>query len=365
MRVLVAGWVNSPHVAAWAAMLVDLGYDVAVVGHRSPALPPLDPPEGIAAYDELALGRVPRVRSLQLGSGLRAAFMRFEPSLVHAHWLPEYGWLASRAGLHPLISSAWGSDVLRAGWLGRRRSTAAIRGADIVLADSAVLAEAARKLVPDGPPVEVFHPGVDLDEFGPADRGRARHALGWHLEVPIVLSTRGLSAVYNPLTLIEAFVAVRVKHPTARLVLKHPGARVPAEVTAAVRDAGVAEAVDIVGHVEPRAMATLYQAADIVVSVPSSDSSPASAWEALACARPLVVSDLPWANAELRHRTDAWITPIKSDKLADALVTLLTDHRLASELGRSGRALVEATMNRRDRARELDQRYRALIASSA
>jgi glycosyltransferase involved in cell wall biosynthesis len=346
-------------------MLVDLGYDVVVVGHRSPALPPRDPPKGIAAYEELALGRVPQVRSLQLGGGLQAAFMRFEPSLVHAHWLPEYGWLAARAGLHPLVSSAWGSDVLGAGWLGRRRSSAAIRGADIVLADSPVLADAARALVPDGPPVEVFHPGVDLDQFGPGDRDRARAALGWHSEVPIVLSTRGLSAVYNPMTLIGAFVAVRATHPSARLVLKHPGTRVPVEVTAAVRDAGVADAVDIVGHMPSSAMATLYQAADVVVSVPSSDSSPASVWEALACARPLIVSDLPWAKTELRHRTDAWITPIDSNSLADALTTLLVDQQLASELGRSGRALVEATMNRRERAQDLDQLYRRLVGSSA
>lgn len=42
-------------------------------------------------------------------------------------------------------------------------------------------------------------------------------------------------------------------------------------------------------------MADHYNAADIVVSVPSSDSSPKSVYEAMFCKKPIVISDLEWS----------------------------------------------------------------------
>lgn len=366
MRILVAGWVNSPHVTGWAAMVAELGHEVALVGHRAPGWPAAEPPSGLAAYEELRLGGAPLLKSLALGRDLRRGIARLRPELVHAHWLPEYGWLAARADVHPLVCSAWGSDVLGAGRLGRRRSAAAIRGADLVLADSAVLAQAARALAPRGAPVEVFHPGVDLGGFRPGDRGAARRALGWPAdEVPIVLSPRAASPLYNQPTVIAAVARLRERWPGIRLVIKHPGDSLPAAVRATIEEAGMAGSVDVVGNVEAPMMPLLYQAANVVVSVPSSDSSPATAWEALACGRPLVVSDLPWAQAELHHGVDAWVVPIEAGALADALGAILGDAAMSVELAAGGRRLAEATMDRRAKMAELDRRYRALGATAA
>ena len=361
MRVLVAGWVNSPHVTRWVDMLLSLDYEVALVGHSAPGWPNSAPPEAVVTYDEYRLGRVPLARSLDLGRHLRASAARIRPDLIHAHWLAEYGWLGARARLHPLVSSAWGSDVLDAGWLVRRRARVAISGADLVLADSSALAEAATRLAPDVTPVELFHPGVDVDHYRPFDRDAARRSLGWVPEVPIVLSARALSPRYNPLTVIRAFARVRTKLPSARLVLKHPGDSVPRHVEDAIREHELSASVDVVGHLDEGAMPRIYQAANVVVSVPSSDSSPATAWEALACGRPLVVSDLPWARAELEHIKNAWLIPVDERALAEALTSVLTNEHLAARLAEGGRRLASRTMDRKERLRDLDERYRALV----
>src|SRR5205823_356910 len=42
LRVLVAGWVNSPHVAAWAELVKGLGHDVHIAGRAAPGWPELD-----------------------------------------------------------------------------------------------------------------------------------------------------------------------------------------------------------------------------------------------------------------------------------------------------------------------------------
>ena len=363
VRIVVAGWTNSPHVVRWAATLVELGHDVVLVGHRTPAWAPLAPPVGLAGYEEFRLGAVPLWRSLRLGRELRRVVDDVRPALVHAHWLPEYGWLAAGAGIHPLVSSAWGSDVLGAGWLGRRRSARAMAGSDLVLADSAALAEAARALSPHGAPVEVFHPGVDLERFSPGDRGVARRALGWPAEAPIVLSVRALGPVYNQDFIVRAVGRARKAFPGVRLVLRHSGGALPQPLARALDEAGLADAVLLIGPVDAATLPSLYRAADVVVSVPSSDSSPASAWEALACARPLVVSDLPWARAELRHRENACLVELQECALTEVVTCLLGDRTLAAQIAAGGRTLAETRMDSRVKAQELDQWYRRLVGA--
>src|SRR5262249_56320154 len=132
----------------------------------------------------------------------------------------------------------------------------------------------------------------------------------------------------------------------------------PNEVAEAVANSGVGTSIDVVGHVDAGMMPRLYQASDVVVSVPSSDSSPATAWEALACGRPLVVSDLPWARDELRHGETAWLTPIDDGAVADALASILRDQRLAGGLGARGPVLAATGGGPRGEVGGLDRRSR-------
>ena len=48
-------------------------------------------------------------------------------------------------------------------------------------------------------------------------------------------------------------------------------------------------------------MAEHYNVADIVVSVPSSDSSPKSVYEAMFCGKPVIISELEWSRELLNY----------------------------------------------------------------
>jgi glycosyltransferase involved in cell wall biosynthesis len=356
--VLVGGWMNTPHVTGWATGIAELGYDVHLAGHAVDGWPD-EPPAGLASVHRLTASSPPPLRGLQLGRQFGRVARELAPDLVHAHWLPEYGWMAARERLSPLVVSAWGSDVLGAGRLGRSRSRRAIEAADLVLADSAALADAVRALARRPVRVEVVHWGIDLVRFAPrADRAAARRALGWE-EAPTVLSTRALGAIYNPLVLLRAFAELRRELPAARLVLKHPGAAVPAPVTAELDRLALRDGVAIVGHVDAARLPGLYRAADVAISIPSSDSSPRSAWEALASGVPLVVSDLPWARDELSGA--ARLVAPQPAAVAAALRELLTDAAEAQRLARAGRARAEAAMDRRVHLARVDALYRELL----
>jgi glycosyltransferase involved in cell wall biosynthesis len=99
-------------------------------------------------------------------------------------------------------------------------------------------------------------------------------------------------------------------------------------------------------------MADYYRAADVCVSVASSDSSPRSVWEAIACETPCVLSDIPWVHELITHEEHGLVVPIEAKGVAEAIRRLLDDRRLASAISANARRLVET---HRDREREMDR----------
>ena len=114
----------------------------------------------------------------------------------------------------------------------------------------------------------------------------------------------------------------------------------------------------MLGNVPYERMPDVYRAADVVVSLASSDSSPRSVWEALACGRPVVVSDLPWAREELEDGRNALLTPLEPNAVAAALAQALEE----PELGVAGRALAEAELDPGKCTARIDALYQAMTA---
>jgi len=198
--------------------------------------------------------------------------------------------------------------------------------------------------------------GVDLRLFAPASgsKGALRERLGLGTG-PVILSPRSLAPVYNIPTILEAFERVRERFPDAQLVVKHM------QVDARALEAGqLGDRVRLVGHVPYEEMADYYNAADVCVSIASSDSSPRSAWEALACGCPLVLSDLPWVRELIEPDRHALVVPIEAEAVAAAIESLLGDPGRAARMAADGRTLVETHLDRNVEMDRLAQAYRAL-----
>jgi glycosyltransferase involved in cell wall biosynthesis len=357
LRVLIAGWLSSPHVRSWAELVAAAGHDVHVVGRIAPGWRELELP---GTAHRLSVAWPPPLSGLAMSRELARVARSVEPDLVHAHYLPEYGWMAAREGLRPLICSAWGSDVLAVRGINRPRSRLALRKASLVFADSAHLAREARALSGDDVPVEVVRWGLDLEAFAPGDRNAARSALGLPPDGPLVASVRGLKPVYNPELVLEAFARVRARRPDVRLLLKHPLTETPASVAATLERLDLADAVTILGNVPAELLPDVYRAADLVLSLASSDSSPRSVWEALACARPVIVSDLPWARDELAEG-QALLVPLEASAVADAIERVLGDNALSARLGAAGRELAATELDPAACRVRVDEIYRSVV----
>jgi glycosyltransferase involved in cell wall biosynthesis len=99
----------------------------------------------------------------------------------------------------------------------------------------------------------------------------------------------------------------------------------------------------------------------VIVSIASSDGSPRSVWEALACGRPVVVSDLPWARDELEPDRNALLVPMDAEAVAAGVERVLGDSGLAQRLGAEARALAVAELDPETCTRRVDDLYRSIV----
>jgi glycosyltransferase involved in cell wall biosynthesis len=254
-----------------------------------------------------------------------------------------------------LISSAWGSDVFGARGLSLRRSKRALEGSRLAFADSKHLARAARDLA--NVRVEVVRWGLDLDAYAPGNSTVARQALDVDHDGPLIACVRGLDPLYNPVLLFEAFARVHRQRPSAKLLIKNQKQHLATKTKREIERLGLHGAVMILGNVPAERMPDVYRAADVVVSIPSSDSSPRSVWEALACGRSVVVSDLPWAREELVDGKHALLTQLEPMAVADAIERALDDQQLGAE----GRKLAENELDSSTWNTRIDALYRSVV----
>ena len=96
---------------------------------------------------------------------------------------------------------------------------------------------------------------------------------------------------------------------------------------------GLEDYVIWLGYIKYEDMQMYYNASDVVISVPSSDSSPKSVYEAMFCKKPVVISDLEWSY-ELIDEMECVcrVDPKNSDQLASKIMRLISDPNFSKKL---------------------------------
>ena len=347
LRVLVIGPTNSPHVEDFALALRERGVEVFVAGL---------PWGGGLGPSALPSAGVPvTTATWPAALWVRRLRRELQPTAVHAHWLPN-AVAAALGGARPLVATAWGSDVYLASRRRRRGYRWLVRRADAMLADSSDLLDALRRLGAPPERTQVFHWGVDRSVFSPQSRPREelRRSLGLG-PGPVVLSPRGLTAIYNPELVVAAFEWLAEECEDLQLVLKHNSRDEPS-----LPPLRFPERVRVVGPQPREQLADWFRATSVCVSLPRSDSSPRSVWEAMACGCPCVLSDLPWAREELVPGEHALLVPAEAEAAAAAIGRLLDDRELAGKIAAAAHAHVEAHHDRDKEMSRTIELYRKL-----
>lgn len=315
LTVVMLGNQSSIHVRRWSEAL-------AARGHT------------IVPLDLRGLRRSPwrRVRDfLELRLALQAA-LRAPRTVVALHGLPD-GLLASGLrGLHPLVASAWGSDVTRPadGPTGRWRAAqlgAFLRAADARTVTSRYLAATIERRF--GVAAEVVPIGVDLDQFRPLDGPRPPGPVRF-------VFTKWLAEIYGPDVFLAALARLG-SEPAWEAVIAGDGPWA-GRLSARATELGLGDRVRFAGRLPHDEIPALLRAADVLVMPSRREAFGVAALEAAACGLPVVASDVGGvAETVVDGRTGLLVPPGDPAALAAALARLAADPDLRARLGAAGR----------------------------
>jgi glycosyltransferase involved in cell wall biosynthesis len=312
---------------------------------------------------------LPGTRLLLNAVELRDALRRFRADILHAHYINESGWIAAFSRFRPFVLTAWGSDVYvapRASTLARLLSPWAVRRADYVTADSADQVACLRRMGAAPQRSSVIGWGVDLDLFGNGDGAAWRRRHGIAPERVVVLSPRQWVSNSNVDVILDAFASVSARRPEAFLVLKRLAGTEPSlrsSLEQRIRELRLEGQVLLVDTVTENELPDLYAAADITVSVCSSDGTPVSVLEAMASRSAVIVADLPSLREWVVDGETGFLVPARDVRaLAVAVERLTADAMLRQRAGASARQAVEGRADRRRALGEMEAVYRRLAS---
>jgi len=302
----------------------------------------------------------------RLTGDLKRVIRQIQPDLVHAGPVQTCAFLAALAGFRPLLTMSWGFDLMqdaqRNGWWSWVTRYTLSRSTFFV-SDAEVTRQKAIAYGMTADCTAVFPWGVDLKHFkpskaaarpsrlpppkkGPAGKGRKPSDASF-----TVFCNRSWEPLYGVDVLAKAFVKVARARPEARLLLLS-GGTMAQSIRQILMQGNALERTQFPGQVPQNDLPRWYQMADLYVSPSHVDGSSVSLMEALACGRPVLVSDIPANREWVTDGVNGWLFPDGDvDALAAGILSVMDRPKDLSVIGRRARQMAE---QRADWSRNFD-----------
>lgn len=260
-------------------------------------------------------------------------------------------------GIRGLHLADWPeADSLRTG-LAIRVERALSRGVDLYVANSR---SGARFLIERGLPSDRFRVipnGIDVDFWSPAaDRAAS--------DPPLIACVANLRPVKRLDLAIEAAAALRgLRDGGFHLVLVGEG---PLRVTLReqVRRLGLDAQVTLAGELKSEQVRDLLRRANLALLTSAWEGMPGSVLEAMACAVPVVATDVPGLADVVRHEVTGLLAPPEPAAIARACERILANPPLAARLGSAAREIAVRDYSLERMTRDYESLYLALVRPS-
>jgi glycosyltransferase involved in cell wall biosynthesis len=260
--------------------------------------------------------------------------------IVHAHSL-YYGYLASFIKSNtPIVFTPMGSDVIlhaQNSKIYRNMALKAFSKATIVTGDSLLLQKQGYKVGARADNNYVLQNGVDTNIFFPK-KNLLAEGYGVRQDEVLIFSPRGITPIYNIDIIVDTLYQLIKNNYKVKCMFSYAfGDKYSDKIKAKISAYGIDDSFIWLGFLNYTEMADHYNAADIVVSIPSSDSSPKSVYEAMFCKKPIIVTDLEWSNELLGDTECLERVPVReAEKTYRAVAKLIDDTEYRNLLTENG-----------------------------
>ena len=344
MKICFLGDINSSHIQRWTKYFVEKNYDVYIVTLRKKTKLTFD---GIKVFSIKSNQKIRRHGRLCAALNIyqfKRIINNIQPDLIHAHEFRAYGLLASWLNIHPMVISAWGTDVLihiKKSKIQKYLVKKAIKNADLLHVDGIKTWKTLEQLGASKDKIVRIYFGIDTNNFNPKKRSNEfRDQLGIGTS-PMIISTRQLYPIYDIETLIRAIPKVLKKVPDAKFVIGSSGSQ-----NESLQKLAKALKVDkntiFTGRISDSDFPHYIASSDIYVSTSLSDAGLASSTaEAMACGLPVIVTEDPDNREWIQDGVNGFIIPVKNpDILAEKIIKLAKNEKLREEMGKLNRKLI-------------------------
>jgi glycosyltransferase involved in cell wall biosynthesis len=304
---------------------------------------------------------------------VRRVVRQIKPDVVHAGPVQLGAFMAALAGCKPLVTMSWGSDLLKdadRSWLYRWLTRFTLSRSTVLVGDCQAVRRKAESLGLSPGRVFLFPWGVDLSHFSPAGGSTElsssahpidlRSRLGWQ-DAFVLLSLRSWEPIYGVDVVVRAFAMCAQEMPDLRLVLLGGGSQA-SWIQSFLQQHALHSQVYLGGQVNQLDLPAIYRAADLYLSASHSDGSSVSLMEALACGKPVLVSDIPGNREWISQGVEGWLFPDgDTSSLAEGIRRASRQRRELSLMGQAARRLAEKRADWRKNFQVLLQAYQSAV----
>jgi glycosyltransferase involved in cell wall biosynthesis len=288
---------------------------------------------------------------------IRRFLHQWQPDILHAHRVNSAGWLAAASGFHPTVITPWGSDVFiqpQRSRISRLLAKYVLINADVVTANSKAMSRQVAQLGAKLEDIRNVQFGVEMSIFNMQDLYKQhinhyRKLLSLLEDGQLVFCPRAITPIYNIDIILQAIPLVRQRFPKVvfAFITYNTNKDYKLQLDKMVTDLNLEANVRWLMPIDQRnELAALYHLSDVVISVPSSDGTPVSVLEAMACGRPVVCTDLAPLREYIQNGENGWLVPVGQPiALAEYILRFLDNPAMGREFGQKANHVVSVTSN--------------------
>lgn len=345
VKILLLSDTFSEHTEKWALSLANRGLQIGLFSFNKASYEWYNHPNITIFFEPEAKinaeSTLTKLAYLKYVSILKKIIKHFQPDILHAHYATSYGFVGALSGFHPYIISSWGSDVMKfphKNFVAKSILKYNFRSADVLCATSYVIKDYISKI--SVKPVSVIPFGIDPAVFKPYKRlspfGEGHFVVG---------CIKSLEAIYKIDVLIKAFAALEQNHPQLRLMLIGHGAQAE-KLQQLVKELKLEEKVVFTGRIPFSEVADYYNMLDVLVNISEYESFGVSVIEAMACGKPVVVSNVGGLIEIVENDTLGLKVNVNAvDETAQAIERLMTDPVLYASISENAKKHVAEKYN--------------------
>lgn len=259
--------------------------------------------------------------------------------VVHAHNL-YYGYVASFLKSQvPVIFTPMGSDIIihaQENFIYKHMAHRAFRKAVAVTGDSLLVQKRGYKVGAKVEKNHIIQNGVDSSIFYPKDNFLKKE---FHIgkDELLIFSPRAITPLYNIDVIIDSLYMLKETNHKFKCMFSFAfGGEYYSELKQKVVALGLENYVIWLGYIKYEDMQLYYNASDLVISVPSSDSSPKSVYEAMFCGKPIIISDLEWSHELLDELECVCRVDVRNaDQLYNSVKRLISDPKFSGKISKN------------------------------